>query len=171
MRIAKILIPILLILVVSLFFLKDCGSSEIPNNSKYIDSLKSEIQTLEVQKAFLLVKSKKSDSVRVETIIKYRYLKGRVDAIPCDSLLPQIIIACDSIIVKDSLHIANLNNVIKNDSTIIFLQNQLITSDSITKLRLNERIVSLEKKVKRRGNVIKVLTATNLTSLILILAK
>jgi hypothetical protein len=59
----------------------------------------------------------------------------------------------------------------KNDSIIIFLQNQLITSDSITKLRLNERIVSLEKKVKRRGNVIKVLTATNLTSLILILAK
>ena len=160
MRITKILLPILLILVVSLFFLKDCGSSEIPNNSNYIDSLKNEIQTLEVQKAFLLVKSKKSDSVRTETIVKYRYLKGRVDTIPCDSLLPQIIVACDSIIVKDSLHIANLNNVIKNDSTIIFLQNQIITSDSITKLRLNERVVSLEKKVKRRGNVIKVLSGT-----------
>jgi hypothetical protein len=160
MRIAKILIPILLILVVSLFFLKDCNPLAIPDSSKYIDSLKNEIQTLEVQKAFLLVKANKSDSVRVETIVKYRYLKGRVDTIPCDSLLPQIIVVCDSIIVRDSIYVADLKSIIKNDSTIIFLQNQLITSDSITKLRLNERIVSLEKKVKRRGNVIKILSGT-----------
>jgi hypothetical protein len=160
MRITKILLPILLILVVSLFFLKDCGSSEIPNNSKYIDSLKNEIQTLEVQKAFLLVKSKKSDSVRVETIVKYRYLKGRVDTIPCDSLLPQIIVACDSIIVRDSIYVADLKSIIKNDSSVISLQNQIILKDSITKNALNESIISLEKKVKRRGNVIKVLSGT-----------
>ena len=167
---SKYLQAILIFILCLVIFFDKCGSKPEPINLDKTDSLKAVIRTLNVQKDKLLYKAKTSDSVRVETIIKYRYLKGSVDTVPCAEVLPQIIIACDSIITKDSLHIVDLKNVIKNDSTIITLQNEVITNDSITKQGLNKRIVKLEKKVKRRGNIIKLLTATNLTTIFLIFA-
>ena len=138
------------VVAASLFF-KGCGGDigpEQPSNSAYIDSLKAEIAKMDIEKDSLLVIAKKKDSVRVEYVTKWRKLKGDTAYLPCDSILPQIVNLCDSIIYVDSSQISTLKKVIKTDSSIISNYKKVVKDDSITIVNLNKEIKK-HKKHKR----------------------
>lgn len=70
------------------------------------------------------------DSVRVEYITKWRKVRY-TDTIPCETLVHEIIAICDTVILKDSLTIGALKDVINQDSVIISKAMSRITSDSV----------------------------------------
>ena len=66
------------------------------------------------------------DTTRVKLVTKYRYIKGKTDTIPCDTLINMIVNVCDTIILNDSIEIAKLKQIntkysyiVKNDSVVI----------------------------------------------------
>lgn len=70
------------------------------------------------------------DSVRVEYITKWRKVRY-TDTIPCETLVHEIIAICDTVILKDSLTIGALKDVIRQDSVIISDAITRIASDSV----------------------------------------
>jgi hypothetical protein len=103
---------------------------------------KAQIKIEQRFKDSLLVLSKKTDTTRAKIIIKYRWLKGKTDTVPCAEILPQIINVCDSIIYQDSTQITILKAVISKDSSIISNYQRIVVKDSL-------QIVDLNKQVRR----------------------
>lgn len=114
-----------ILFIVSLFIiallLKKCNTKPVEVVSK-VDSTniyKSQINALKDSIKHL-------DTVRVKIVNKYRYLKGKTDTIPCDTLINMIVNVCDTIILNDSIEIAKLKQIntkysyiVKNDSIVI----------------------------------------------------
>ena len=119
-----------ILFIVSLFIiallLKKCNTKPVEVVSK-VDSTniyKSQINALKDSIKHL-------DTTRVKLVTKYRYLKGKTDTIPCDTLINMIVNVCDTIILNDSIEIAKLKQintvgslrpqwpVVKNDSIVI----------------------------------------------------
>lgn len=114
-----------ILFIVSLFIiallLKKCNTKPVEVVSK-VDSTniyKSQINALKDSIKHL-------DTTRVKLVTKYRYLKGKTDTIPCDTLINMIVNVCDTIILNDSIEIAKLKQIntkysyiVKNDSLII----------------------------------------------------
>lgn len=94
--------------------------------------------------------NQKKDSVRIEYVTRWRKLKGDTifRSLPCDTILPIIVQACDSVIYADSVLIAGLKSVIKSDSLIIQKQDSVIRLDSLQILALNSE-VRKQKRQKR----------------------
>lgn len=129
-----------LIWIISTTF-NGCQSKVIPPQ----DTLKEHIKTLTKERDLLLIASQQNDIIIYRDVIKYRYLKGRIDTIPCEELLPKIVNVCDSIIVIDSTQICLLKNVIVKDSVIIKDYRSIAVNDSIT-------IKGLHKDLRRQRN-------------------
>jgi len=151
---AKFIFFAAIIILACIFLFKGCDDDHVvvatPDKT---DSLKKIISEQERVKDSLLVIAKKKDSVRVETIVKYRYLKGRIDSIPCEELLPQIINICDSIVNNDSSYIVTLKQVIKNDSSIIQNYKKVATNDSTTIVSLNKEVKNQKRQKKIIGGI------------------
>lgn len=108
------------LLIISLL-LKKCNTKHVEVVSK-VDSTniyKSQINALKDSIKHL-------DTTRVKLVTKYRYLKGKTDTIPCDTLINMIVNVCDTIILNDSIEIAKLklintkySYIVKNDSVVI----------------------------------------------------
>lgn len=128
-----IVVIALTIIVMSVF---KCSHSE----PVQIDPLKTKIQA-EVKAGDSLKKiAVKSDSVRIEYVIKWRKLKADTVKIPCDSLLKKLVHICDTIVTVDSTEIANLKKVIVNDSLIISDCFKVIKNDSLAIIGLNKTL-------------------------------
>lgn len=82
------------------------------------------------------------DTTRVKTVIKYRYLKGRIDSIPCDTFVTKIIQICDTIIYNDSIEIMALKQINTHFAEIISNDNQII-------INKNNEIDSLKNSKKK----------------------
>lgn len=148
---AKVIFFAAVLIVACVFLFKGCDEDRgVVATPDKTDSLKKVIVEQEKVKDSLLVIAKKKDSVRIETIVKYRYLKGRIDSIPCEELLPKIVNICDSIILVDSSQIATLKQVIKTDSSIIQNYKKIIVNDSTTIVSLNKEV----KKQKRQKKIV-----------------
>lgn len=114
------LLFIVSLLIIALL-LKKCNTKQIEVVAK-IDSTniyKAEINALKDS-------IKNLDTTRVKLVTKYRYLKGKTDTIPCDTLINMIVNVCDTIILNDSIEIAKLKQIntkysyiVKNDSVVI----------------------------------------------------
>lgn len=141
------------ILAASLIFFYKCESKtpDLPITPDKTDSIKKVNYKLEHERDSLLVIAKKKDSVRVDAVAKYRSLKGKVDSIPCDSLLPQIVNICDSIVLVDSSEIASLKEIIKLDSGIISNYKKIVVNDSTTIAGLNKQIKKHKRQKKWLG--------------------
>jgi hypothetical protein len=83
------------------------------------------------------------DSIRTQTITKWRTVKVKPDSIPCDTFLQTVIQFCDTIISVDSAQIASLKGLVKQDSIIITGLVKRVNEDSI-------ELVSMSKKLKRQ---------------------
>lgn len=91
-------------------------------------------------------KAKAAKTEENQKVVKKTYRNkaaaiGQTDS-PCRDTIMQIIQLCDTVILTDSVLIAELKEVIKHDSLIIDKQKQVIRADSLT-------IVDLTKSVKR----------------------
>lgn len=86
--------------------------------------------------------AKRQDSIRI--VYKDRWHKAKEDSkkLPCDSALPIIINACDSVVFVDSTEIVALKNVIAQDSLIQKDYKEQVDS-------LKNVNAKLEKQVKR----------------------
>ena len=82
------------------------------------------------------------DTTRVKTVIKYRYLKGRIDSIPCDTFVTKIVQICDTIIYNDSIEIIALKQINTHFAQIIVNDNQIISNK-------NNEIDSLKNSKKK----------------------
>lgn len=83
------------------------------------------------------------DSIRTQTITKWRTVKVKPDSIPCDTFLQTVIQFCDTIISVDSAQIASLKGLVKQDSIIITGLVKRVNEDSV-------ELVSMSKKLKRQ---------------------
>ena len=139
------MMAILVVMALILCNCKGCSNDTVEPMIDKSDSLKIVIQKAAHDRDSLLGLAGHKDSVRVETVIKYRYLKGRIDTIPCTELLPMIVNICDSIIFIDSTQISVLKDVIQKDSIIIGNYRKVVINDS-------NAIVSLKKEVRKQKN-------------------
>jgi len=114
------LLFILSLLIIALL-LKKCNTEPIiaVNTVDSANIYKSEINALKDSIKHL-------DTTRVKLVTKYRYLKGKTDTIPCDTLINMIVNVCDTIILNDSIEISKLKQIntkysyiIKHDSIAI----------------------------------------------------
>jgi hypothetical protein len=155
------------LLVVLFIGTKGCEADVQPPIRDITDSLKAVIKAqIKTQDSLKLLAGRK-DSVRVETIVKWRKLKEYVyvhDSIPCDSLLPIVINTCDSVIAADSAVISSLKKVIVADSLIIDSQAKLIVNDSLV-------IVGLNKDIKKHKKQKRWLSAALVVTTILAIVK
>jgi len=136
----------ILIIIWVLFFIlfsrfKSCESKNINIDYDSTLILKQQIKKDIKDRDSLIKLANKKDSVRIETIVKYKWLKGKTDTVPCEDLLPLVYNVCDSIIIVDSSEISILRDVIKNDSVIICNYQKVSYNDSIC-------IIGLKKQVK-----------------------
>jgi hypothetical protein len=83
------------------------------------------------------------DSIRTQTITKWRTVKVKPDSIPCDTFLQTVIQFCDTIISVDSAQIASLKGLVKQDSIIITGLVKRVNEDSI-------ELMTVTKKLKRQ---------------------
>jgi len=136
------IIIILLLLLITLRFCdrqKDINIKQTIN----VDSVKDIIRHEFDEKESILKLITNNDSVRIKEVVRWKYLKGETKILPCDSILPQIVNICDSIIIVDSTEIGNLKHVIKIDSNIIGNYQKIVKSDSM-------QITGLKKEVKKQ---------------------
>lgn len=135
---------IIAILVIIIIFLRNCN----PKKAEYTEPLKAEVAKLEVKKDSVNKQIVKQDSVRVKTIIKWRYLKADTAWLPCELKLTEVINTCDTIILIDSIEIASLKLVNLIDNDIIKDQKIMLKNDSIYQISLNKQIRK-ERRQKR----------------------
>jgi len=146
---------------------KSCSGDAQPPKRDITDSLKLVIKAQMKAQDSLKILAGRKDSVRVETIVKWRKLKEYVyvhDSIPCDSLLPIVINTCDSVIAADSAVIVSLKKVIVADSLIIDTQAKTIVNDSLV-------IVGLNKDIKKHKRQKRWLSAALVVTTILAIVK
>ena len=93
------------------------------------------------------------DSVRTKTIVKWKEVR-RDSFIPCEEKL----ILCDTVILVDDTLISELKEGRRIDSAIIFNQDKIIRSDSLTIVDLSKS-VKKEKRKKRLMAVLAVIAA------------
>jgi len=111
--------------------------------------LKTRIAEEKADKDSLKLRIVYRDRIQKEYVIQYRFIKGRIDSIPCEQALPQIISACDSVIAGDSTLIGELKAEIFVSDLIIANQATLIQKDSV-------QMASLNKKLRRQKRITKV---------------
>jgi len=80
------------------------------------------------------------DSIRTQTITKWRTIKVKPDSIPCDTFLQHVITFCDTIISVDSAEIASLKGLVKQDSVIITGLVKRVNEDSIELMTVNKKL-------------------------------
>lgn len=108
--------------------LKKCNTKPLEVVSK-VDSTniyKAEINALKDSIKHL-------DTTRIKLVTKYRYLKGKTDTIPCDTLIKMIVNVCDTIVLNDSIEISKLKQINTKYSYIV--KNDSITIDSLKSSR------------------------------------
>lgn len=148
----KILTTILLILLaVSLFFnWKGCKS--VPKNIAPIintDSIRAVVKEEIEDKAILQKLAVKSDSIQVVYRDRWHKAKEETKRLPCDSVLPIIILAGDSMAVKDSTALSDCKKVNRvNDSIISHLQ-LWIKADSVNYSALQDTVKVRDAKIKK----------------------
>ncbi len=157
-KLSKYILPTLTILgviVVTFLIFRGCGdmAPEQPITPDKTDSLKKVIELQNKERDSLHAEVKKKEPARDTIIYKYRYLKGKIDSIPCDSLLPKIVNICDSIIYTDSSLISSLKGVIKVDSGIISNYKKIVVNDSTTIVGLNKEIKKQKQQKKLIGGI------------------
>lgn len=128
----------LALVILTGLFLFFCTRNCKPHPPKPID-IGAEVK----KKDSFRVVIKYRDSIRIERVIKYRYLKQNKDSLPCNTLIEFIELACDTIIKVDSLEITALKKTLQLDSAIIFKQGLMLKSDSVY-------IGKLSRKLKRQ---------------------
>jgi len=163
----NVLVIAVCLLVVLFIGTKGCDGNVQPPIRDVTDSLKTVIKAQIKAQDSLKILAGRKDSVRVETIVKWRKLKEYVyvhDSIPCDSLLPIVITTCDSIVAADSAVISSLKKVIVADSLIIDSQAKVIVNDSLV-------IVGLNKDIKKHKRQKRWLSAALVVTTILAIVK
>lgn len=169
MKLSPINVLVLAICLLAVLFIgtKGCSGDNQPPIRDVTDSLKTVIKAQIKAQDSLKILAGRKDSVRVETIVKWRKLKEYVyvhDSIPCDSLLPIVINTCDSVIAADSAVISSLKKVIVADSLIIDSQAKVIVNDSLV-------IVGLNKDIKKHKRQKRWLSAALVVTTILAIVK
>lgn len=163
LNLSNIVTAVCLVIICVLLIQKGCNDKTFtPVTNNVTDSLKTVIAEQIKQKDSLIILANKSSVVRDSIITRWRtVIKPITLTEPCDSVLPIVINTCDSIITADSLHIADLKQVIKIDSNIIANQSKVIKMDSLTISALNQSLVKLSKKnrnLKIQRNILAVTT-------------
>lgn len=136
---------VIIVLILLLITLHFCDNKKDINTKQTInvDSVKDVIRHEFDEKEKILKLVTNNDSVRIEKVDRWHEVKGEIKYLPCDSVLPQIVNICDSIIIVDSTEIGNLKHLnIVNDS-IIHNYQIIVKSDS-------NQIVGLKKEVKKQ---------------------
>ena len=141
---------ILIAAVVIMFGLltRQCDDSKAVETDHLKDSLKITIRNQQRIADSLKLVANSNDSVRLEYITKWRTKIKTIiqhDSIPCDSILPMVVSTCDSIILKDSIYIKDLRDIIYTDSIIMDSQAQVIKLDSIKIADLDRKVVRLKR--------------------------
>lgn len=137
-------IVILILVIIAFFLFRECNlkvSKELIDNVSN-DSLKTEIKAHSVKKDSIHKEVKKHDSVRVVYLTKWRTAKGTVlhDTVyKHDTIIKQLIVACDSALIKDSVLIYALKTEVKQDSLIIDWYKKVAYNDSITIKKLKKK--------------------------------
>jgi len=152
MKLIYYIIIILLLLLITLHFCdkpKDINTKQTIN----VDSIKGVIRHEFDEKESILKLVTNNVSVRVKEVIRWKYLKAEVKTAPCDSILPQIVNVCDSIIVTDSTEISNLKHLNVVNDSIIGNYQKLVKNDST-------QIISLKKEVKKQKRLKVIFAAT-----------
>jgi hypothetical protein len=127
---------------------RQCDDSKAVETDHLKDSLKTIIYNQMHLADSLKEVAKGHDSVRLEYITKWRTKIKTIiqhDSIPCDSILPMVVSTCDSIILKDSIYIKDLRDIIYTDSIIMDSQAQVIKLDSIKIADLDRKVVRLKR--------------------------
>ena len=141
---------ILIAAIVIMFGLltKQCNNTVLTKENGFVDSLKTIIKDQKSIADSLKKKASSHDSVRLEYITKWRTkvkILMQYDSIPCDSVLPLVISTCDTIILRDSIYILDLKNIVFTDSIIMDSQDQVIKLYSIKIADLERKVVRLKK--------------------------
>ena len=148
---AKVFFFLAVLIMATVFLFKGCDDDHVvvatPDKTDSIKKVYEHKFQLRIDSLDLV---KKKDSISYVTIVKYKYLKGKVDSIPCEELLPQIVNICDSIVYNDSSLISSLKNIIKLDSSIFVDMKRVIVNDSTTIVSLNKEV----KKQKRQKKIV-----------------
>lgn len=136
-------LAILIAIIFLALFVRGCEPKPIKQNPVIPEIKKEKIKNDSLKKDVV-----KKDSVRTVYITKYKYIKSNPEKLPCDTFVKVLTAYCDTVIIKDSVEIIALKEVIKSDSIIIDKYGKLYISDSI-------RIAKLEKKLRFQKRLTK----------------
>jgi hypothetical protein len=141
----KYYLPFFLAIAIIICFIpKTCEKNEpIGNPDKLKDAISQLKKQADSNKAVVVYK----DSIRTRYVTKWREIRHD-SLIPCETKL----VHCDTLLLIDSSLIYSLKQAVFLDSIIIGNYQKLSSQDSI-------KIANLSKVVKRRGKIIKVLSA------------
>lgn len=142
-----------------LFFNKGCDKPDSPSVvDREKDSLKVVIANQYAERDSLIQLSGNSGKLRDSIITRWRtIIKPITLTEPCDSVLPIVVNACDSIITADSLHISDLKKIIVADSGIKANQRKIMVKDSSKIVELSGEVASLNNKnssLRKQRNVV-----------------
>jgi hypothetical protein len=130
---------IVLALIISDMF-KSCSKSEhIDINGTIKAEIKKDILRKDSVKEVIVYR----DSIRTKLVTKWRTIRHD-SLIPCEDKL----IACDTLLVTDSLLISSLKHEIKLTDTIIRNYQKVVYNDSIVIIGLNRSIKKQRNKTK-----------------------
>lgn len=140
----KYYLPFFLAIAVIICFIpKTCEKNEpIGNPDKLKDTINHVKKQADSNKVVVVYK----DSIRTRYFTKWKEIRHD-SLIPCETKL----IHCDTLLIADSSLIYSLKQAVFLDSIIIGNYQKLSSQDST-------KIASLERVVKRRGKIIKVLS-------------
>lgn len=137
------IVVLFLATIVCLLLFDRCKKENTSISSVEIsDSIKQVISAQYEARIDSLTLAGHKDSIRIQYVTKWRKMKQDTAFIPCDSILPQIVNLCDSIILVDSSQIATLKNIVALDDSIISNYKKVTKNDSLL-------IVSQAKDIKK----------------------